>query len=435
MIPSKPKIEKREHGGKKRTITIGTWNTQEVRLSTSNENQSVLRKMANQIEIKYEFEDESVKFLPHRLLASAGPVNVSARFISALSRPSLSSTSKEIYMVMQEIQRMLKYAFQTENEATFGILTSGTGAIEATLVNLVNPGEKILVAVAGLFGSRIAQIAKLRDMNVVEVTCKVGEAFSFEKLENAIIVHKPVILYIIHGESSTGILQPLNGLGEICNRHGCLLAIDAMSSVGSAPLFVDRWEIDVAVSACNKSLRGSGGFSYITLSPRAMAKIKGLQVKSPLYYDINNLVDMWNRFDQRLMHCYNLPSHFLFGARESLMEIVEEGLEAIWTNHKLTGERIVSAAKSMGCDALVKDPTIRLPSINVLILAPPLDVNEFISYVFKKYQVVVTFCPAEVSNCIRVGVMGYNNRPDVVDYVLQVLREALEFFKTNKYYK
>ncbi|NXS14444.1 SPYA protein, partial [Neodrepanis coruscans] len=207
--------------------------------------------------------------VPERLLLGPGPSNVPHRIQAAGGRQLLGHMHPEMLQVMDEIKAGIQYAFQTQNQLTLAISGSGHCAMEAALFNLLEHGDTILVAINGIWGQRAADIARRLEANVCELLKPPGEYFTPCDIEEGLVQHKPSVLFITHGESSTGVLQPLEGLGELCHRHGCLLLVDAVASLGGAPIFMDQQEIDVLYSGSQKVLNTPPGSAPISFSERA----------------------------------------------------------------------------------------------------------------------------------------------------------------------
>ncbi|KAF5296364.1 hypothetical protein FQR65_LT10256 [Abscondita terminalis] len=372
-----------------------------------------------------------VKYIPHKLLVGGGPPNCSPGVLHALSQPPLSAVCEELYLLIDEIQEMLRYVFQTTNKVTLGIQTSGTGGIEAALLNVVDPGETVIIGVCGYWGTRLVQIAKRANINVVEMKVeKAGTTFSLEELEKEIIKHKPVLLFLVHGESSLGVLQQLEGLGDICHKHNCLLGIDAIASLGCVPLYVDRWKIDIAVSSSNKALRGPPGIAYLTFNPRAVNRIRSIKVKPPFYYDLLKLFDVWKCFDQHSIYYYTYNSNLLYAAREGLTEIAEEGISASCDKHKRLGKQLWVGLENMGFEMMVKNPKDRLWTITCVHLPNNLTWSEINDYLSSRYKLLLgPGIGPDSSRVVRIGIMGYNAREEVVQFLLDKLREAILYYK------
>jgi len=366
--------------------------------------------------------------LPNKLLLSAGPTNCSPRVTAALTNPGTTPVCKEIYEVMDDIKEMLKFVFQTKNKVTVAIQNSGTGGLEAALCNLVDPGEKIIIAVGGIWGHRTVEKAKARGIDVIRMDSQPGDVFTMEELEREIIKHKPVLLFITHGESSGGTVQSLERLGEICHKHNCLLAVDAVVSLGGVPLFVDRWGIDIAVSASQKAIGAPPGLAFLTFSPRAMERLRTIKTPPPFYYNILGLCDAWNCLGNPRKYHYTYSTQLLCAAREALAEIVEEGLENVWERHRIIAERFWAGAERLGIKMFVELPENRLWTVNCVCLPPKVKWTVLTSYLEEKYQVVVGFGIGPTANkALRIGAMGYNARPEVVDYILEILEDGIKF--------
>ncbi|KAF2879809.1 hypothetical protein ILUMI_26336 [Ignelater luminosus] len=371
--------------------------------------------------------------LPNKLLVTAGPTNCSPRVISALTQYSTTPVCKEMYQMMDDMREMLKYVFQTKNELTLALQNSGTGGLEAALANLVDPGEKIIIASGGIWGDRTVEKAKIRNIDVVKLECKPGEVYDFAELEKEIIKHKPVMLFMTHGESSGGTNQPLEGLGDICHKYNCLLAVDAIVSLGGVPYFQDRWGIDVGVSATQKAIGAPPGLAFITLSPRAVQRMKTIKTRPPFVYNLWELAKVWNCFGEPRKYHYTYNSHMICAAREALAEIVDEGLENRWERHKNTAEAFWKGIEKLKMRCFVPNPELRLWTVNMLVLPSDIKWPVLLDYLENKYNVVIGFGIGPTTNkALRVGMMGYNARPEVVNYILKVLEDGIRYCRSSE---
>ncbi|KAF5273960.1 hypothetical protein FQA39_LY01075 [Lamprigera yunnana] len=334
---------------------------------------------------------------------------------------------------MDEIKAMLKYIFQTKNDVTLGILSSEIGGIEAALLNIMDPGEKILIAVSGFWGLQIVDMAKRGQLDAHQINSKIGDVFTLATLETEIIRHKPKMLFIIHGEPSMGIVQPLEGLGDICHRHDCLLAVDAIASLGCTPLFIDKWKVDVVVASSNKAMRGPAGLAYLSLSPKAVEKMFDNKSNPPFYFDLKLIGGVWKCFGSRLIYHYTYCAQHLFAVKEGLSEIVEEGLETIWKTHKLNSERLRNGMENIGFIPFINDSKMSLSSVHLFHLPPKVDLNELINSISEKYDVEFdSEMSPGILPCIKIGIMGYNSRREVVDRILTVLGNTLLYFRKKQ---
>lgn len=206
---------------------------------------------------------------PDRLLLGPGPSNAHPTVLQALARMPIGHLDPLYVELMGEVQELLRYAWQTDNRLTIPMSGTGSAAMEASLANTIEPGDTVLVAVKGYFGLRLADMAGRYRANVVMIEKPWGEAFSLAELENAIATHKPKILAIVHAETSTGICQPMEGIGDLCRQHDCLLLLDTVTSLGAVPLYLDEWKVDLAYSCSQKGLSCPPGLGPFTMGPRA----------------------------------------------------------------------------------------------------------------------------------------------------------------------
>ncbi|MGL5876670.1 MAG: aminotransferase class V-fold PLP-dependent enzyme, partial [Xenococcaceae cyanobacterium] len=201
---------------------------------------------------------------PPRLLLGPGPSNVPPRVLSALSLPPVGHLDPFYLGVMDEIQTLLRYAWQTDNELTIAVSGTGSAAMEATLANSIEPGDVVLIGVKGYFGNRLVDMASRYDADVRKITKPWGEAFNLDELKQAMETHRPAILALVHAETSTGVRQPLEGVSELCRQYDCLLLVDSVTSLGGVPLFIDEWGIDLAYSCSQKGLGCPPGVAPFT---------------------------------------------------------------------------------------------------------------------------------------------------------------------------
>ncbi|XP_070643162.1 alanine--glyoxylate aminotransferase isoform X2 [Bos indicus] len=208
-------------------------------------------------------------FIPSRLLLGPGPSNLTPRVMAAGGLQVLGHMHQEVYQIMDEIKQGIQYVFQTRNPLSLAISGSGHCALEAALFNLLEPGDSFLVGVSGIWGQRAQDIAERIGARVYPMVKAPGGHFTLQEVEEALARHKPALLFLAHGESSTGVLQPLDGYGELCHRHQCLLLVDSVASLGGAPVYMDQQGIDVLYSGSQKVLNAPPGTSLISFSNKA----------------------------------------------------------------------------------------------------------------------------------------------------------------------
>lgn len=208
--------------------------------------------------------------VPNKLLMGPGPSNAPQRVLDAMARPILGHLHPETLKIMDDIKEGVRYLFQTNNIATFCLSASGHGGMEATLCNLLEDSDVILIGHTGHWGDRAGDMATRYGADVRYVKSKVGQSLSMDEIRQALLQHKPSVLFLTQGDSSTGVLQGLEGVGALCHQHNCLLIVDTVASLGGAPMFMDRWEIDAMYTGSQKVLGAPPGITPVSFSHRAV---------------------------------------------------------------------------------------------------------------------------------------------------------------------
>ena len=209
----------------------------------------------------------------HRLLCGPGPGNAHPRVLAKMGLPQVGHLDPYFLQLMEEIKALLRYSFQTENEFTIPVSGTGSAAMEACVCNMVEPGDTILVGVNGYFGNRMCDMASRYGAKVVTMNKPWGEVFSYDEIKAALLQHKPRILGLVHAETSTGACQPLDGVGDLCHKHNCLLIGDFVTSISGVPVYLDKWGVDAAYAGTQKALSCPPGVAPLSFSPRAMDKL------------------------------------------------------------------------------------------------------------------------------------------------------------------
>ncbi|XP_010071457.1 PREDICTED: serine--pyruvate aminotransferase [Pterocles gutturalis] len=362
--------------------------------------------------------------VPERLLLGPRPRNVPPRILAAGGRQLLGHMHAEVLQVMDEIKAGIQYAFQTQNQLTLAI--SGTGHC-AALLNLLESGDTALVAVKGIWGQRAAEIARRLGAHVHELLKPPGEYFTLRDIEEGLSRHKPSVLFITHGESSTGVLQPLEGLGELCHRHGCLLLVDAVASLGGAPIFMDQQEIDVLYSGSQKVLNAPPGRAPISFSKRAREKMLQRKTKPPSAASWSG--PGWTRQGAHLCFCryhHTAPINSFFSLREGLAMLAEMGLESSWERHRANCARLCQGLRNLGLELFVKEEVARLPTITTVRVPEGYDWKDITAFLMDNHAIEIAGgLGPSVGKVLRIGLMGCNSTCGNVDRVLHALRDAL----------
>ncbi|XP_076451542.1 alanine--glyoxylate aminotransferase-like [Babylonia areolata] len=364
---------------------------------------------------------------PHKTLMGPGPSNAPPRVLGACAMPLLGHLHPEFTQIMDQVKQGIQYAFQTQNEWTFAISGTGHAAMEAVAANLLETGDMALVCQNGIWGQRFADMAERNGSLVQKVLRPMGEVFSLQEVEEALKTHRPVLMFITHGESSGGTAQPLQGLGPLCHRYNCLLVVDSVAAMGGVPLFMDKWEIDCLYSGSQKVLGAPPGTAPISFSDRAKQRIQSRSSKVRSYYfDANELANYWGCDDGPRRYHHTGPISSVYALREGLARLAEIGLEKSWANHKECSQQLYQGLEKLGLSLCVRDPAVRNPCVTTIQVPDGVAWKDVVDYAMKNYRVEISGGLGELAGKVwRIGIMGYNCTPDNVRLVLRALREAL----------
>ena len=364
---------------------------------------------------------------PARLLLGPGPSTAHPTVLEALSRAPIGHLDPLYVELMGEVQELLRYTWQTDNRLTIPMSGTGSAAMEATLANTIEPGDKVLVAVKGYFGLRLADMASRYRADVVTIERPWGEAFSLDELEQALAQHRPAILAIVHAETSTGICQPMEGVGDLCRKYDCLLLLDTVTSLGAVPLYLDEWKVDLAYSCSQKGLSCPPGLGPFTMGPRAEAKMMGRTGKVPNWYlDVTLLNQYWG--SDRVYH-HTAPVNMNFGMREALRLLAEEGLENSWSRHRSNAELLWAGLERLGLE-LHAPEHLRLPTLTTVRIPEGVDGKAFTLHLLNKHGIEVGGGLGALAGKVwRIGLMGYNSQPQNVERLLNLFETELPAFK------
>jgi alanine-glyoxylate transaminase/serine-glyoxylate transaminase/serine-pyruvate transaminase len=364
---------------------------------------------------------------PSRLLLGPGPSNAHPTVLAALARTPIGHLDPLYIQLMGEVQELLRYAWQTDNRLTLPMSGTGSAAMEATIANVVEPGDKVLVAVMGYFGLRQADMAGRYGAEVVTIERPWGEAFSLEELEAAISLHKPSVLAMVHAETSTGVCQPMEGIGALCRRHDCLLLLDTVTSLGGVPLYLDEWQVDLAYSCSQKGLSCPPGLGPFSMGPRAEAKLARRKGKVPNWYlDVSLLNQYWGT--DRVYH-HTAPVNMNFGMREALRLLAEEGLEQAWARHRASAERLWQGLQRLGLELHVPEH-LRLSTLTTVRIPEGVDGKAFCRHLLDAHGIEVGGGLGALAGKVwRIGLMGYNSTEANVDLLLNLLETELPQFR------
>jgi len=368
--------------------------------------------------------------VPLKTLTGPGPSNVCDRVLQAQALPTLGHLHPEFTKIMDDIKAGVQYIFQTNNAMSFALSATGHAAMECVMTNLLEPGTVILIANNGIWGVRARDMAERQGADVRDISTPAGTNFSFATLEAAIKEHKPRVLFVTHGESSTGVVQPLEGLGDLCHDNDCLLAVDTVASLGGVPVYADRLNIDVIYTGSQKVLGVPPGTAPISFSTRATEHFTQRQSKPRSFYlDMGWLGEYWGCWpDKGRVYHHTGPVNAMYALREGLAMVAEEGLEKCWNRHKETAARLHAGLADLGLSLFVQDPEARLPTVNTI--AVPEDIKDWkavTDYCMANYKVEISGGLGPTAGKVwRIGVMGNNANAATIDKVLEALGAALK---------
>jgi alanine-glyoxylate transaminase / serine-glyoxylate transaminase / serine-pyruvate transaminase len=361
--------------------------------------------------------------VPNRLLLGPGPCNANPLVLQAMSTNLLGHLDPAFLQIMDEIQSLLRYVWQTDNPHTIAVSGTGTAAMEATVANSVEPGDVMLIGVAGYFGNRLVDMAGRYGADVKTISKPWGQNFSLDELRAAMAIHRPKILGLVHAETSTGCRQPIEGVGELCREYDCLLLLDTVTSLGGVPIHLDEWGVDLAYSCSQKGLGCAPGASPFTMSPRAMEKLLKRPTKVPNWYlDMLLLGKYWGT--ERMYH-HTAPISLYYGLREALRLVAEEGIDRSWARHQQNVEYLWSSLESIGLKMHV-EKQYRLPTLTTVCIPEGVDGKSVAKQLLLEHDIEIGGGLGELAGKVwRVGLMGYNSRPENVDQLVAALKRVL----------
>jgi len=360
---------------------------------------------------------------PKRVLLGPGPSPVEDRVLEAMAAPVLGHLDPLFLRCMDDIQEMLRYVFETDNRVTVPISATGSAGMEAALVNIIEPGDEVIVCIHGVFGERMLDIIERAGGKPVIVRAEWGQAIDRKDIEAALDTSTPRALAIVHAETSTGVLQDLTGLAELAHTHGALLVVDAVTSLGGHPVGVDRNGIDVCYSGTQKCLGAPPGLSPITFSERALERIRARKSKVQSWYLDMTMVEKYWGSDRTYHH--TAPISMNYALREALRIVCDEGLEARWRRHELNHRALVAGVEAMGLEMNVAREH-RLWSLNAIRVPDGVDDARVRGRLLNDSNIEIGGGLGPLKSKIwRIGLMGSGSSRENVRLVLDGLYRAL----------
>jgi (S)-ureidoglycine-glyoxylate aminotransferase len=376
---------------------------------------------------------------PQRLLMGPGPVNVHPRVLRAMSADMLGQFDPEMTAYMTETMALYRRVFETQNRWTFLIDGTARAGIEAALTSLIEPGAKVLVVRSGRFGLLLTEIVERLGAAYETVDAEWGQVVPFEHINEAARAYRPQVIACIHGDTSTTMAQPLEGLGDLCREIGAYSYVDATATLGGMPVPVNQWGADVVTAGLQKCMGGPPGSAPITISDRAAEFIfarrhteKGIRASDATdgnrarigsnYFDLAMIMDYWS--DKRLNH-HTEATTMLYGARECARIMLEEGLEARFARHAKAGASMAAGLRAMGL-SVFGDDAHRMTNVTAVHIPDSVDGEKVRARMREDFEIEIGTAFGPLAGKVwRIGAMGYNARKHKVLITLGALETVL----------
>ncbi|MCS6786407.1 MAG: alanine--glyoxylate aminotransferase family protein [Thiobacillaceae bacterium] len=363
---------------------------------------------------------------PRRILMGPGPSDVPQRVLEAMARPTIGHLDPAFQAMMEELKVLLRYAFQTENRLTFPVSGPGSVGMELCLVNLVEPGDEVVVCVNGVFGARMLEIVRRCGGVPVVVQDPWGRAVDVNKVEDALRAHpKARLVTFVHAETSTGAQSDAAALAAVAQRHGALTVMDCVTSLGGTPVLIDAWGIDAAYSGSQKCLSCTPGLAPVTFSERAVERVRARATPVQSWFmDLNLVLGYWGGEGRRTYH-HTAPINPLYGLHEALRMLAEEGIEQAWARHRAMHEALKAGLAGLGLQFVVPESE-RLPQLNAVFVPTGVDDAAVRARLLQEFDLEIGAGLGEYAGKVwRIGLMGHACRRENVEYCLQALQRVL----------
>ena len=362
--------------------------------------------------------------IPQRVLLGPGPSDTPARVLEALSRPTIGHLDPVFLQLMDEIRSKLKEVFCTKNEMTMAMSGTGSAGMETVFANLVEPGDKVLIGVNGVFGGRMADVAGRCGAIVEKIEAPWGTVFDQSEVIKSIERTKPKLVAIVHAETSTGAHQPVDRIGEAAHAHQALFLLDCVTSLGGAPVEIDVWGVDAAYSGTQKCLSCPPGLSPVTFSARAMEKLAGRKGKVQSWYlDLSMIKNYWGQ--ERAYH-HTAPINMLYGLHEALSIVLEEGLENSFNRHRAMSAMLRQELAEIGIGYASQEGH-SLPMLNAVKVPDGADDAAVRRRLLDEYGIEIgAGLGAFKGKVWRIGLMGNSSNKRNVTLLTAALRAILK---------
>jgi len=361
-----------------------------------------------------------------RTLLGPGPADVHPRVLAALSRPTIGHLDPQFIGMMEELKELLRYAFRTQNRLTMPVSAPGSAGMETCFVNLVEPGDQVVVCINGVFGQRMKENVERCGGVPILVAEPWGRAVDPGRLEDALKANPQAkIVAFVHAETSTGACSDVKTLVEIAHRRGCLTIVDAVTALGGCPLEVDAWGVDAVYAGSQKCLSCTPGLAPLSMNERALEKVQRRETRVQSWFmDLNLVMGYWGGEQKRTYH-HTAPVNALYALHEALVMLRAEGIEQAWARHRKHHLALRAGLEALGLGLIVPEAE-RLPQLNAVSVPPGVDEAQVRSRLLAEYNLEIGAGLGELAGKVwRIGLMGYSARAENVLLCLGALGAVL----------
>src|SRR5215467_13362079 len=361
---------------------------------------------------------------PARLMMTPGPCSIDPRVYRALASPLVGHLDPWFRGCMEETQTLMRQIFQTENRITFPLSASGSGGIEAAVLNSLEPGDEAICCVNGLFSERMYVIAQHTPAKLHLVQAPYGKPNDPAEVRKIAKGRNIKMIGLAQGETSSGVVTDIDPFRKVADECGALLVVDTVASLAAEPLHVDKQRIDICFSGSQKAISAPPGMSPITVSPRAEEAFRNRKSKvQSWYFDLSTAMNYWGK--DRLYH-HTPPISLIYALREAMRIVVEEGLEARWERHRINQLALIAGLEAMGLELLAKNPSDRLPTVTAVVIPSGVSDEKLRNQLLDEFNIEIAGGFGPIKGKIwRVGLMGYCSQKPNVLLFLAALEKCL----------
>jgi alanine-glyoxylate transaminase/serine-glyoxylate transaminase/serine-pyruvate transaminase len=361
---------------------------------------------------------------PNRLMMTPGPSSIDPRVYRALATPLVGHMDPWFRGCMEETQTLLRQIFQTENRITFPLSASGSGGIEASVLNSLEPGDECICCVNGAFSERMYVIAQHTPATMHIVQAPYGKPVDPEDVRKVAKGRKIKMIGLAQGETSSGVVTQIDPFRKVADECGALLVVDAVASLAAEPMHVDKQRIDICFSGSQKAISAPPGMSPITVSPRAEEVFRTRKSKvQSWYFDLSTAMNYWGK--DRLYH-HTPPISLIYALREAMRIVLEEGLEARWAKHKLNQQALIAGIEALNLKLFVENPMDRLTTVTAVVIPSGIDDARLRNQLLDEFNIEIAGGIGAVKGQIwRLGLMGYCSQKPFVLQLLAAMEKCL----------